>query len=778
MGTVYKARQPKLNRFVALKVMSPELAQDPDFVARFKREAAAAASFSHPNAVQVFAAGEYERTPYIAMEFVDGVTLKEHIEQHGRLDARESIAVAVYVAQALQYGWNKARIIHRDIKPDNVFLSKTGEVKVGDLGLAKTVGGVTTSLTQTGMMMGSPHYISPEQARGESDIDFRADIYSLGCTLFHMLTGRPPYTGTDPLSVISKHVNEPPPAIFKVWPTCPIPLALVVGKMLAKHRHERPKSYEELLDQLQDVHDKLKSGGVATAPAAEPARVVSSPTPKPPTPKPVVVKVATSKPAETVTAWRSGGGWKWVVGGLAGVAVLAVAAGAVWWFASQPAESRVSKSNDVADRRKVDTAKAITLFDGRDTSAWQHRDGRPCQWAVTDGALVVGDTDLDTREKFQDFELHAEFAVPDDSKQGNSGIYLQGRYELQILESFEKPANDTCCGAIFRMRAPNENVSKRPDEWQSFDITFHAARFDAVGGKISNARVTILHNGRTIHNDAMIPRSTGKGDPESAAPGPVRLQAFGSAVRFRNIRITPLEAAGAEAGVGQTAAQVVNLLHVTDPVKDRVRVEKGAIHSNANAWERRGSFLAYISDGGSGKLAPPVAIHAAHYAIEVEFERLSGEGRFHVDLPLDGNRIIPMNLDNTHLKMVNCRGGEPWPVNRGSRARVVVRLDRSPGDEQDTITVRLDGEREMVWRGNAATVSQDGEPHPDFPGQPVTSIYIHKDSYEVRYWQLRIFEGEATVLRNPASTGGAGWMGDGAFGFAIAGRPLRKAGTL
>lgn len=752
MGSVYKARQSKLNRLAALKIMAPELAADPDFVARFKREATAAASLSHPNIVQVYSAGESEETHYIAMEFVDGETLKQHIERQGRLDPREAIAITVYVAEALQYGWNKARLIHRDIKPENIFLSNTGEVKVGDLGLAKTVGGATTSLTQTGMMMGSPHYISPEQARGVSDIDFRTDIYSLGCTLYHMLTGRPPYEGPDPLTVITRHVNDPPPAIFKVWPTCPIPVALMVGKMLAKQRHERPASYEDLIDQLREVHGKLRPATAGPAitgesPKATPTSVSAQ---SQSTPKPVVAKATTSRTVPATKGKPVAGNWKWVTCGLAGMAALALIAGGIWWFAGRQPSRNDGPAAETPSGQPTAVAppKFGTLFDGRDTSAWQHPNGDACQWQVTDGALVAGESDLDTKEKFQDFDLHIEFAVPSDAKQGNSGIYLQGRYEVQILNSFGKPANDICCGAIFRFKAPIENASKPSDEWQSFDIAFHAARFDAAGAKTANARVSVIHNGRLIQDDVEISKSTGKGEPESAAPGPIRLQAYGSPVRFRSIRIKPLNTSAPSApAAAQQPRLTIDLLASTDPVKDRIKVEKGASHSKANAWERRGSALAYISDGGSGKLAPPVAINARSYEIEVDFERLSGPGRFHVDLPLDATRIIPLNFDSNY-KMINCRAGDPWPANRGPRARVVARLDRGEGGTQDHITVRLDGELVVDWRGNAASVAQKGEPHPDFPGQPITSLYVHKDSYEVRSWQLRVFDGEATVLRS------------------------------
>ncbi len=755
MGSVYKARQSKLNRLAALKIMAPELAADPDFVARFKREATAAASLSHPNIVQVYSTGESEETHYIAMEFVDGETLKQHIERQGRLDPREAIAITVYVAEALQYGWNKARLIHRDIKPENIFLSNTGEVKVGDLGLAKTVGGATTSLTQTGMMMGSPHYISPEQARGVSDIDFRTDIYSLGCTLYHMLTGRPPYEGPDPLTVITRHVNDPPPAIFKVWPTCPIPVALMVGKMLAKQRHERPASYEDLIDQLREVHGKLRPATAGPAitgesPKATPTSVSAQ---SQSTPKPVVAKATTSRTAPATKGKPATGNWKWVIGGLAGMAALALIAGGIWWFAGRQPSRNDGPAAETPPGQPTAVAppKFGTLFDGRDTSAWQHLNGDACQWQVTDGALVAGESDLDTKEKFQDFDLHIEFAVPSDAKQGNSGIYLQGRYEVQILNSFGKPANDVCCGAIFRLKAPAENASKPSDEWQSFDIAFHAARFDAAGTKTANARVSVIHNGRLIQDDVEISKSTGKGEPESAAPGPIRLQAYGSPVRFRNIRIKPLGTPATSApAAAQQPRQTVDLLAITDPFKDRIKVEKGVSHSKANAWERRGSALAYISDGGSGKLAPPVAINARSYEIEVDFERLSGPGRFHVDLPLDATRIIPLNFDSSY-KMINCRAGDPWPASRGPRARVVARLDRGEGGTQDHITVRLDGELVVDWRGDAASVAQKGEPHPDFSGQPITSLYVHKDSYEVRSWQLRVFDGEATVLRGAAA---------------------------
>ncbi len=312
MGAVYQARQPLLNRQVALKVMAPRLAADQNFVARFLREAAAAANLSHPNLVQVYTAGESEGAYFIAMEFVDGESLGKRLARKGALPPREALAVVVYVAQALAYAWQKTRLIHRDIKPDNIFLSSAGEVKLGDLGLAKSLGENSLELTQSGLMMGSPHYISPEQARAVKDLDFRADIYSLGCTLFKMLTGRPPHEGDDALAVILKHLNDPAPDLFQLCPACPEPLGRLVQRMMAKNRDERPASYEELLAELMRVHEQLKHPETL-APLCPPVTVT-----RPVPPAPTLVK----QPAMR---------WQMLVTAALGVVLLAAVGGMLVW---------------------------------------------------------------------------------------------------------------------------------------------------------------------------------------------------------------------------------------------------------------------------------------------------------------------------------------------------------------------------------------------------------------------------------------------------------------
>jgi serine/threonine protein kinase len=257
MGTVYLARQSSLNRSVALKVLSAHLANDAVFIQRFRREATVAASLGHPDIVQVLAAGEHSGVHFIAMEYVDGEPLRTRLAREGRIAPAEALAIAAHMAQALNYAWQKVRLIHRDIKPSNILISKEGHVKLADLGMVKCLDDETSQLTSTGVALGTPYYTSPEQARSRPDIDFRADIYSLGCTLYHMLTGQLPYEGSgDSLAVLFKQVNDPPPDILEVMPECPPAIATLLNKMLAKDRDRRHQSYDELIAEIYAAHDQ------------------------------------------------------------------------------------------------------------------------------------------------------------------------------------------------------------------------------------------------------------------------------------------------------------------------------------------------------------------------------------------------------------------------------------------------------------------------------------------------------------------------------------------
>ncbi|MCX7010043.1 MAG: serine/threonine-protein kinase [Kiritimatiellaeota bacterium] len=279
MGAVYKARDTRLQRFVAIKVLPVQLATDEEFVQRFQREAIAAAQFCHSNLVQVFDIGESNELHFIVMELVEGESLGHRLQRKGRMPPREAIAVTIYIGQALAYAWNKAKLIHRDIKPANIFLSKDGEVKLGDLGLAKSLQDAASGLTLSGTIMGTPHYMSPEQGRGDKQMDCRSDIYSLGCVLYHMLTGQPPYQGDSTATLIYKHVHEAPPPLRAAAPDCPEDLAETVDWMMAKKPEDRPQTYEEMLAELAAVRHALLHAPAAApkpaAPKATPANVPS-----------------------------------------------------------------------------------------------------------------------------------------------------------------------------------------------------------------------------------------------------------------------------------------------------------------------------------------------------------------------------------------------------------------------------------------------------------------------------------------------------------------------
>ncbi len=194
---------------------------------------------------------------------------------------------------------------------------------------------------------------------------------------------------------------------------------------------------------------------------------------------------------------------------------------------------------------------AIVLFDGRDYSQWQGKRGGPVKWNIVEGAMeVVPETgDIVTKQKFGDCKLHVEFNVPQmapdvkGQKRGNSGIYLQNRYEIQILDSYGLKSTNMDCGAIFWVKAPDKNVCKKPGEWQSYDITFRAPRYQGTGKnakKIENARFTVYQNGVLIHENAEVPKHTAAGAKEAPGPGPIMLQDHNNKMRFRNIWIVPL----------------------------------------------------------------------------------------------------------------------------------------------------------------------------------------------------------------------------------------------
>jgi predicted Ser/Thr protein kinase len=247
MAEVFEGRDRLLARRVAIKVLQSQFARDPSFLIRFKREAQAAASLSHPNIVGVYDTGSEDGTHFIVMEYVDGRTLKDVIRAEGPLYPERAAEICADVCNALAAAHARG-LIHRDIKPGNVMLTPEGKVKVMDFGIARAT--TSETITQTAAVVGTAQYISPEQAQGQT-VDYRSDLYSLGCCLYEMLTGTVPFTGATPVAIAYRHVREDPTPPRMLNADVPAPLEAICLKAMAKLPDNRYQTAAELHDDLE-----------------------------------------------------------------------------------------------------------------------------------------------------------------------------------------------------------------------------------------------------------------------------------------------------------------------------------------------------------------------------------------------------------------------------------------------------------------------------------------------------------------------------------------------
>ena len=248
MGEVYLARQISLDRLVALKTLSKELAKKGDFVARFEREAKSMAKIDHPNVVKIYAVDSFKGIHFAAIEYIDGQSMQKWLDALGRLSVADAVHVTIICAEALKHA-HAENMVHRDIKPDNILVTKKGVVKVADFGLAKVLDD-DVSMTQSGTGLGTPLYMAPEQARSAKSVDQRCDIYALGATLYHMLTGKLPYSGNTALELIIAKEKGVYPNVRKIRAEVPERLDLIVDKMMAKEATHRYKNCDELIRDL------------------------------------------------------------------------------------------------------------------------------------------------------------------------------------------------------------------------------------------------------------------------------------------------------------------------------------------------------------------------------------------------------------------------------------------------------------------------------------------------------------------------------------------------
>ncbi|HRR07024.1 MAG TPA: protein kinase, partial [Victivallales bacterium] len=257
MGEVYTAEQISMKRTVAIKILQPELASDKSYLERFFREVRTLAQIEHPNIVRAIEAGVDGNTYFFSMTYINGSDVKRMLDEGKKFSEFQALRIGLELANALKYVWDKHKLLHRDIKPANIMLTPEDEVKLMDLGISKKLQGEDADITIAGMMVGSPQYISPEQARAEKDIDFRADMYSLGATLFHILTGYTPYPGDSGMTVVAHHLSSPVPDPRKLAPAISSQTADMLMKMMQKNKEDRYSSWDELIDEIKRIISTL-----------------------------------------------------------------------------------------------------------------------------------------------------------------------------------------------------------------------------------------------------------------------------------------------------------------------------------------------------------------------------------------------------------------------------------------------------------------------------------------------------------------------------------------
>jgi eukaryotic-like serine/threonine-protein kinase len=258
MSAVYKAHHVALDIPVALKLLLPSALQNHNAAERFFQEARAAAKLRHPAIIGVMDVGIDQGYYFLIMEYCDGINLKTMIDKGKKgIPIQQAITIIEQILEATEYA-HKNGIIHRDIKPENILIFKSGKAKLADLGLVKDLNNQLI-LTQTNMMVGSPHYIAPEQAQNPRKIDGRADLYAIGCTLFHMITGKPPFNGSSPAKVIFSHIKSPVPDILELCPALKQPVASVIYKLLEKDPKDRFKCAANTRAALLEAFDLQQS---------------------------------------------------------------------------------------------------------------------------------------------------------------------------------------------------------------------------------------------------------------------------------------------------------------------------------------------------------------------------------------------------------------------------------------------------------------------------------------------------------------------------------------
>jgi serine/threonine-protein kinase len=363
MAEVHRGRDIRLGREVAIKVLRADLARDPSFLNRFRREAQAAAGLNHPSIVSVYDTGEDigpdgTSQPFIVMEYVEGRTLRDILKAEGRLPPRRAMEIVADVAGALDFS-HRAGLVHRDVKPANVMITRTGAVKVMDFGIARAVADSSATVTQTANVIGTAQYLSPEQARGET-VDARSDVYSTGCLMYELVTGVPPFQGDSPVAVAYQHVRENATAPSSRVPGLPRALDSIVMKALAKNPLNRYQTAGEMRTDLQRALADQPVSAEAVMTDAERTQFISR------TPAPVPVPARQPYQEEERSRRNA---WVWVAVVVAVLLVLGGAAFAIW---------KLNNNDNTPEATKIAVPNLIGLTPDQANTEVQELNSKKC----------------------------------------------------------------------------------------------------------------------------------------------------------------------------------------------------------------------------------------------------------------------------------------------------------------------------------------------------------------------------------------------------------------
>ena len=439
MADVYLAVQESLKRNVALKVLKRHLADNEDYVDRFKREAQAAAGLVHANIVQIFEVGQADGFHFIAQEYVRGRNLKQYLGRYGAVPSDMALSVLRQSAMALQKG-AEHEVVHRDIKPENILLTANGEIKIADFGLARVGKQTDKTLTQAGITVGTPLYMSPEQIEG-SEVDIRSDIYSLGVTLYHMLVGEPPFDGDSPLAIAVKHTSETPGPIGEHRSDLPGEFEDIINQMLRKKKEERPQTPMQLLVMLQPINIEATNGFDWRLFEVQPhSRDVVAGS--------LMQEVS---PTESLLKPQPRSVWSKIPGWLVLCPVIALLAFAAWWGGGQTANQysglRNLRNDDATQKSNFEVPMECTVEEQYLAAYWSSNAiaaddfaAKELLWkAVEDNFPIEDATDLNKTELYH---LRAKCRLGE--------IYLEAGDLAQAAKVYEVLANQDEMSLEFR----------------------------------------------------------------------------------------------------------------------------------------------------------------------------------------------------------------------------------------------------------------------------------------------------------------------------------------